>query len=196
MFTKMGMNFEIMKPECEEIVEKSESMEASVKRLAKEKTLSVFKKHVLDSARGSQEKDILILGFDSLVEVENHILGKPKTKKEAFKMFQKYVGKKVGTFTGMTVAGNVNGKYVEKTIVEKSWLVFRSDITNCQIRSFLDFDQWQGEAGGITIEGIGAFLLQDIKGDYQNVLGIPVRTMGEVIRELTGKSPLKVFALK
>jgi len=186
MLTKMGIDFKIMKPKCEEIVEKSESMEVSVKRLAKEKAVSVYKKC-------DQEKDVLILGFDSLVEVENHILGKPKTKKAAFEMFQKYVGKKVGTFTGMTVAGNVNGKYVEKTIVEKSWLVFRSDITNCQIRSFLDFDQWQGKAGGITIEGIGAFLLADIKGDYQNVLGVPVIRMGEVIRELTGKSPFSIF---
>jgi septum formation protein len=186
MLTKMGMQFTVVKPDCEEKVENSQTMESQVKRLAKEKTASVYNKF-------SQEKDVLILGFDSLVEVDNQILGKPKTKKEAFEMFQKFVGKKVGTFTGMTVAGNVNGKYVEKTIVEKSWLVFRSDITNCQIRLFLDFDQWQGKAGGITIEGIGAFLLADIEGDYQNVLGIPVIKMGEVIRELTGKSPLKVF---
>jgi len=189
MFLKMGIKFAIEKPKCEEILERSASMESEVKRFAKEKALSVYKNY-------KQEKDVLIFAFDSLVEVEKNILGKPKTKKEAFEMFQQYRGKKVGTFTGMTVAGNVNGKYVEKTIVEKSWLVFRSDITNCQIRSFLDFDQWQGKAGGITVEGIGAFLLADIEGDYQNVLGIPVIKMGEVIHELTGKSPLKVFRSK
>jgi septum formation protein len=186
MLKKMGINFEVQKPNCEEIVENSASMEEEVKRFAKQKALSVYEKY-------EQEKDVLILAFDSLVEVENEILGKPKSKKKAFEMFQKYRGKKVGTFTGMTVMGNVNGKYVEKTIVEKSWLLFRSDTTNCQIRSFLEFDQWQGKAGGITIEGIGAFLLEGIKGDYQNVLGIPVIRLGEVVRELTGKAPVKVF---
>jgi septum formation protein len=186
MLKKMGITFTVMAPNCEEALKQNESMESQVKRLAKEKAESVYRKF-------EQEKNALILGFDSLVEVDNLILGKPKTKKEAFEMFQKFVGKKVGTFTGMTVMGNVNGKLVEKTIVEKSWLVFRSDITNCQIRSFLEFNQWQGKAGGITIEGIGAFMLADIKGDYQNVLGIPVIRMGEVIRELTGKSPLNIF---
>jgi len=186
MLKKMGVDFVIEKPDCEETIEKNESMESQVKRLAKEKARSVY-------SRFEKEKDVLILGFDSLVEVDNLILGKPKTKKEAFEMFQKFGGKKVGTFTGMTIAGNVKGKYVEKTIVEKSWLVFRDDITNCQIRSFLDFNQWQGKAGGITIEGIGAFLLADIKGDYQNVLGIPVIKMGEVMRELTGQSPFSIF---
>ncbi len=189
MLKKMGIQFEVQKPQCEENVEKSESMETSVKRLAKEKAISVYKKCV-------QMEDVLILAFDSLTEVDNQILGKPKTKKEAFEMFQKFVGKKVGTFTGMTVLGKVKGNYVEKTIVEKSWVLFRSDITNCQIRAFLEFNQWQGKAGGITVEGIGAFLLADIKGDYQNVLGIPVIRLGEVIGELTGKSPMKVFEPK
>ena len=67
MLKKMGINFEVQKPNCEEIVENSASMEEEVKRFAKQKALSVYEKY-------EQEKDVLILAFDSLVEVENEIL--------------------------------------------------------------------------------------------------------------------------
>ncbi|MBT6831612.1 septum formation protein Maf [bacterium] len=189
IFKKLGIVFEVVAPDCDEILIPSEKMETQVSRFAAEKSKSVYKKF-------EQEKNILVIGFDSLVEVDGEILGKAKTKKIALEMFQKYRGKKVGGFTGISLVGNFNGKFFERTEVEKSWIHFRSDTTNCQIRDFLEFGDWRGKAGAITVEGPGAFFVEKFEGDFQNILGVPVLKMGEMIREIFKKNPIKLFTPK
>lgn len=163
-----------------------ESLEQQVERLAIEKAQTVLPKY-------KDEKDLLILAFDSLVAVDGDILGKPKTKKAAFEMFQKYVGKKVDAFSGVCLAGNWKGKPFQTSFVEKSWIHFRDDTTNCQIRAFLEFNDWKGKAGGITVEGPCAFLIDRIEGDFPNVLGVPVIRIGEELRTLFGTNPIKIL---
>lgn len=186
MLRKWQVEFEACPADVDESPIAGESLEQQVERLAIEKARAVYPKF-------ENEQDVLILAFDSLVEVGGEILGKPATKKAAFEMFQKYVGKKVGAFSGVCLIGNQDGEKFERSFVEKSWIEFRDDTTNCQIRDFLEFGDWRGKAGGITVEGPCAFLIDRIEGDFPNVLGVPVIRVGEVIREIFGKNPVKIL---
>ena len=87
-------------------------------------------------------------------------------------------------------------KYFEKTDFESTEVVFRSDITNCQIRKYLEFGDWRGKCGAYSILGTGIFFLEKIDGDFQNIIGVPVLKLGEMIREITGKSPIEIFEKK
>jgi len=186
IFEKLGIKFEIVVSDfVEENPAKLETADL-VCELAKGKAESVYKKI-------EQEDDFIILGFDSLVELDGEIIGKLKTKKEALETFQKYRGRRVGLFSGVSIIGKFRGKFFQKTVHEISYLHFKKETTNCQIRDFLDYEQWKNVAGGITVEGASSFLIKKIEGDWNNILGVPVLKMNQMISDILGKPAIKIF---
>ncbi len=197
LLARLGILFEVCAPEFEEIIDEKSSPVEQVEKFALEKARSVYRKLVPDSDRGSKnEKDVLVMGFDSMIEFEGGSIGKPATKKSAFEMIQKFVGKPQKVISGVAVVGNWKGRYFEKTDFESTSVVFRPDITNCQIHRYLEFGDWKGKCGAYSILGTGIFFLEKIDGDFQNIIGVPVLKLGKMIREITGKSPLWVFEQK
>ncbi len=189
LFDRLKVQFEMISPVCDEIVDDKLSPEENLKNFALEKAQSVYKK--ID-----QKGDVCVIGFDSMVLLDGELIGKAKTKKAAFEMLQKFRGKKQAIVTGVSLVGRWKGEYFERTETESTDVYFRSDTTNCQIRDYLEFDDWQGKCGAYSILGTGIFLLEKIDGDFQNIIGVPVLLIGEMIREVTGKNPLKIFEPK
>ncbi len=185
IFTNLGVSFQVCPMDIDESLLEDETLEKTIERLASEKAaaaLVLFEK----------KDNVIILAFDSLVAVDGQILGKPKNEQEAFSWFQKFRGKKVEAFSGVGILGKREGELFQLSFVEKSWIHFRADSTDKQIRQFLSAGDWKGKAGGITVEGAGAWLVDRIEGDFLNVLGVPVQRIGEELRAL-GIEPLEVF---
>lgn len=186
----MGFEYEIIPPTYEEVIENEQNYIDQVMEFAKGKALSV-----IELFDGSD--DVLVIGFDSMVEVDGKALGKPKTKKAAFEMFQSYRdGKRQGVATGVCIAGYQKGKYFESTAYEESFIWFRKETTNCQLRSLLDFNEWKGRAGGYSVQGPALFVMERLEGDFQNIVGVPFLKLGSMIRETLGKEPIKIFSPK
>ncbi len=186
LLDRMGFHFHREDPDYEEVIDPSAPAEAQVQEFALGKAQSVF--HQFES-----EENVMIMGFDSMTQCEGKSLGKPKTKKAAFEMIQSFVGKPQQIITGVGLVGNWKGKPFEKVAAESTSVQFRSDITNCQIRRYLDFGDWQGKCGAYSILGTGIFFLEPVVGDFQNVVGVPVQMLGNMIREITGKSPVWIL---
>jgi len=186
LFDRMGFKYEIAHPPFEEVTNKDISPTQQIQEFALEKAKSVFHKF-------STLDDVLIMGFDSLIDFEGTSVGKPKTKKDALEMIQSFIGKSQKVSTGMAMVGNWKGKYFEKVALESTKVQFRSDITNCQIRKYLEFEDWKGKCGSYSILGTGIFFLEPFTGDFQNIVGVPIFKLHEMIREITGKSPLSIF---
>ncbi len=189
----LGIKFEVVVSDFAEKNPANLSARELVQYLAKNKAQIVYKKFI-------QENEVLVLGFDSVVEFKGEIIGKIKTKKHALEIFQQYRGQEVKLYTGISIIGhlkskkqNACGKNVEKTSYEISSLHFKAATTNCQLRDFLSYNDWQGKAGGIAVEGASSFLIEKIEGDWNNILGLPVLKMNEIIQELTDKPAIKVF---
>jgi len=189
LFERMKFDFEVAHPDCEEILNPSISHGANVESFALEKAQSVYKKY-------KNEEDILIMGFDSMIWFKDELIGKPKTKKAAFEMLQKFIGHSQQVISGVAILGNNKGKYFEKVGHETTYVKFRSDITNCQLHKYLDFGDWSGKCGAYSILGMGQFLIEEIDGDFQNIVGVPVLSLGKMIQSATGKNPIKVFEVK
>ena len=185
IFTNLGIQFLAHPTDIDESLRENETLEMSIERLAQEKAEEAMKSF-------ESEKDVIILAFDSLVAVDDQILGKPKDEEEAFAWFQQFRGQKVAAFTGVGIIGKHSNVPLQSSFVEKSWIHFRVDSTDEQIRQFLSIGDWKGKAGGITVEGAGAWLVDTIEGDFPNVLGVPVQRIGEELRKL-GIEPLKVL---
>jgi septum formation protein len=189
IFEILGVKFEVIPSDFDEKNPAKFSTKELVKYLAEQKAESVYKKF-------EQENNFIVLGFDSLVELDGEIIGKLKTKKSALETFQKFRGKQVSLFSGVSIIGKFRGKFFQTTDYEVSYIHFKADTTNCQIRDFLSYNDWQGKAGGIAVEGATQFLVEKFEGDWNNILGVPVLKMNQIIRENLGKPPIKIFEKK
>lgn len=186
LFEKMGIIFETVSPSYEEVIDPNTYPHNQVKKFAREKAYSVY-------SRYEKEENVLIMGFDSMICLEGKSIGKPKSKKGAFEMIQSFIGKPQSVITGISLIGNHKGKYFENTDRESTDIKFRSNITNCQIRKYLDFEDWKGKCGAYSILGTGIFFLEPFMGDFQNIIGVPVHKLGNMIWKVTGKSPISIL---
>ncbi len=186
LLDRMRFSYEISVPNFEEIINNKLSNKANIKNFALGKAKSVYPKF-------EKEKDVLILGFDSMIEINGNIIGKPKTKKDAFEMIQSFIGKTQKVTTGISILGNLKGVFFEKTDIVSTTVKFKKNITNCQIRKYLEFGDWSGKCGAYSILGMGQFFIEKIDGDFQNIIGIPVLKMGKIIKEITNKNPITIF---
>lgn len=180
MFDRLGFEYEIQHPDFEEREQPGLSPEKQIEGFAYGKAKSVF-----DTLKTND--DVLILGFDTVIDFNGKIVGKQKTKKQAFETIQSYLGHSMDFISGVAIMGYWKGKKVEKVFHEKSSISFRSDVTNCQIRAYLDFGDWKEKGGGFSVNGPAVFMMHDMGGDFHNIVGVPIRALGRAIEEITGK---------
>jgi len=189
LLQKMNFQFSIAPPNFAENWNEKISAAENVQNLARGKAKSVFPQF-------ENEKNFLIFGFDSVAILGEKIFGKPRTKKAAFEMIQNLRGENHEIFSGISAIGKIDGKFFEKTDFEKTKIKFKNNFTNCQIRKYLEFDDWRGKCGAYSILGAGIFFVEKIDGDFQNIVGVPIFKFSAIISAATQKFPLKILQPK
>lgn len=124
-----------------------------------------------------QNSDEIILSADTVVSFQNRIFEKPKDKEEAFKMISDLSGNIHDVYSGFTIRSAEHVEtFVEKTVVE-FW-----PLSTQEIEWYVSTSDPYDKAGAYGIQSIGAMFVKQIKGDYYNVVGLPI---SRVVRELT-----------
>ncbi|MGP4073985.1 Maf family protein [Piscibacillus sp. B03] len=124
-----------------------------------------------------QNSDEIILSADTVVSFQNRIFEKPKDKEEAFKMISDLSGNIHDVYSGFTIRSAEHEEtFVEKTVVE-FW-----PLSTQEIEWYVSTSDPYDKAGAYGIQSIGAMFVKQIKGDYYNVVGLPI---SRVVRELT-----------
>ncbi len=118
-----------------------------------------------------------VIGSDTVVAIENHVLGKPQNREEAYSMLKSLSGKTHSVFTGVAIVSPEN----ETAFYEKTDVVFW-ELSDEEINWYLDTGEPFDKAGAYGIQGFGSLLVKRIEGDYFAVVGLPV---ARTIRELT-----------
>jgi septum formation protein len=119
-----------------------------------------------------------IIAADTIVFINNQILGKPKSKNHAREMLQTLSGKAHVVLTGYAICclkQNIRITDIVKTSVQFKQLC--SD----EIEWYLQTDEPYDKAGAYAIQGIGAFIVKAIDGSYTNVVGLPVCEVMDVL---------------
>ena len=164
-----GFSFEIIVSDADETITETLTPDKTVEELAKRKALSVWEEH----------KDAVVFGCDTVVAVEGKILGKPTDDEEAFSMLKMLSGKVHTVSTGVCICS------AEKTeVFSNTTQVEFYPLSDETIRSYIASGEGRDKAGSYGIQGFGCVLIKEIKGDYSNVVGIPI---GEVIRKVKSK---------
>lgn len=121
---------------------------------------------------------VAVLGADTVVAADGHILGKPKNREDAIRMITMLQGRSHQVYTGVTlVFCGRTVTFAEKTDVE----VY--PMTRQQIEQYVDTGEPMDKAGAYGIQGRFAAYVKGICGDYNNVVGLP---LARVCQELMG----------
>ena len=156
----------------EESVEISEDIEKYVKTLAEGKARSV--------ALNCSE-DSIIIGADTIVVIDNKVLGKPKDKNDAFKMLKALSNNVHRVYSGVTVINNT--KKVVKTECQYTEVYF-SELSDEDIWKYIDTGECLDKAGAYGIQGFGVIFVEKIYGCYYNVVGLPLNLLNKMIKEV------------
>lgn len=120
--------------------------------------------------------DELVLGADTVVVLDNKILGKPKDRDDAYNMIKSLSGRVHSVFTGVCAIGNgVSVTFAEETKVEFL------PLTDEEINAYIDTDEPYDKAGAYGIQGLASKFIRGIEGDYFNVVGLPISRIYEKI---------------
>ena len=167
---QIGLKFKVVSPNVDEHVEGNPSPAQLVEELSLRKAQAV--------ARQAGE-DELIIAADTVVALEGVVLGKPKTERDAFSMLSALSGNRHYVYTGVTI---IQGGRTE-TQHEVTTVTFR-ELEPDEISHYIATGEPMDKAGAYGIQGYGALLVEGIRGDYYNVMGLPVCRLGGLLREL------------
>lgn len=123
--------------------------------------------------------DIPVIGADTVVVVDNVILGKPKDIVEAVAMLRRLSGRVHQVMTGVAVS--YQGKKLARVCVTK---VFFRDLSLEEIEAYAATGEPLDKAGAYGIQGKGAVLVEKIDGCYNNVVGLPLTMLYTMFKEL------------
>ena len=143
-----------------------------VSELAETKAAAVLK----DCA---DRKETLVLGADTIVVIDDRILGKPASKEEAFFMLKQLAGREHSVYTGVSLQTD-DGKETFTSCTKVRfypWDEEEETFAKCYVEEGSPLDK----AGAYGIQDRGALLVESICGDYYTVMGLPV---SEVRRRL------------
>ena len=122
-----------------------------------------------------------IIGADTVVALRTHIIGKPRSLKEARALLKRFSAKTLIVYTGLCVINSKNNKTVTAAVATK---VHVKQLTKKMITAILAVIDPLDRAGGFSIEGVGSYMFDNIEGSFYNVLGLPLMTLYDLFKKL------------
>ena len=153
-------NVEIRPVPCDEILPEGIGAREAVEYLSKIKN---------EASRKVSSPEEIVISADTVVAVKDEILGKPENKEDARRMLNLLSGKTHQVYTGVTISDDKNSV----TFSEKTDVVFYR-LTKKEIEEYISTSEPYDKAGAYGIQGKASLLVKGIKGDYFNVVGLPV----------------------
>ena len=127
----------------------------------------------------SREPGDVVIAADTIVVLEDRVLGKPADKAEAISMLRALSGRDHQVMTGITVLRGSNAiTHTEITDVH-----FRP-LSEEEILRYVETGEPMDKAGAYGIQGFAALFVEGIRGDYYNVMGLPVCRLEQMLREI------------
>ncbi len=166
----IGFDFEVVNSQVDEQSEVYTIPEVHVLELAQKKALKVAEK--IDGG--------LIIGADTVVVLNNQILGKPKDAKQAKEILQQLSGKTHEVYTGFAIVEKPSGEMLSEFV--KTLVSFRK-LADEEIDRYIQSGSPFDKAGGYGIQDQGALFVQKIDGCFYNVMGLPVTKLYQALEK-------------
>ncbi len=149
----------------------------TVKYLSEKKAL-----HILENL----DSDAVVIAADTLVFCDDEILGKPRDRKQAYDMMKLLSGRSHKVISGLCVISK-DKKICESVTTE---VTFRN-LSESEIEGYISTKDPYDKAGGYGIQSLAGAFVSEIKGDYYNVVGLPLSKLISILRDDFGYDALK-----
>ncbi len=161
LLEKAGLEFTVVPSKVDENAATLSAPESYVKSLAEAKAGDISNRY----------PDSWIIGADTVVFIDNTILGKPASHDEAQAMLKRLSAKTHQVHTGYCICRKTTGHFISECVTtDVSFKKLSAKEIDWYINSGEPFDK----AGAYAIQGLGTFLVKRINGSYSNVVGLPV----------------------
>lgn len=178
---QMGFSFTVRPARGEELPHPELTPAQLVEELARQKALEV--------SSGADADDVVVAA-DTVVAIDGKVLGKPHDKVHAAQMLSALSGREHTVYTGVAV------KRGETLLVEHEATQVRfRPLTEREIDLYIQTGEPMDKAGSYGIQGYGALLVEGIRGDYFNVVGLPICRLGRMLAQV-GEDALAQCAQK
>jgi septum formation protein len=172
LLEQVGLEFDIIPSSFEENIEGEKFTPKLIESLAYNKALEVSER---------TEQEALIIGADTVVILNNQILGKPKDEKEAAQMLQKLSNNTHKVITAVAVID----KYEDKTIINHtiSKVTFKK-LSEREIQDYIKTGEPMDKAGAYGIQAYGSIFVTKVEGCYNNIVGLPLNLLSEMLKSV------------
>jgi septum formation protein len=165
----IGLNPEIIPPDIDEAPRPAEAIDAFLKRVTIAKGIEVYKKKYFSH---------LLISADTVVLLEDLLIGKPLDREDAFGMLKKLSGQRHKVLTGIALM------YQGDTRFEISHsVVYFKELADTEIDFYLDNENYLDKAGAYAIQGRAAIFVEKIEGCFFNVMGFPLNLFYRMANE-------------
>ncbi len=155
-------NFKVVVPTAEEIIPSNKTAQEAVVILAKQKAHEVFSAHSND----------IVIASDTVVELNNEILGKPLSPDESRCHLNKLSGVTHNVHTGVHIMSNEHNYSFCSTAA-----VTFDHLTQAEIGDYINTKEPSDKAGSYAVQGLGGRFVKSISGDYYTVMGLPLNKL-------------------
>ena len=131
--------------------------------------------------QGKINEDSIIISADTIVTLEDMILGKPKDEEDAFNIIKSLQGRTHLVYSGIVVINTAKNVIKQESLATE---VSFSEISDDEIHEYIKTGEPLDKAGGYGIQGIGGIFVKEIKGCYYNVVGLPLNKLKFMLEEV------------
>ena len=161
LLEKLDLDFSVCPADIDESLLPDEDAAMYPLRTAVQKAMAVAK----------TTEDALVIAADTVVAVDDDILGKPRDEAEAKAMLQRLSGREHIVITGIGVVDTASGRTLSAT---EQTIVYFHPLRDEEIDTYIATGECMDKAGSYGIQGKGSLLVRKIDGDYFNVMGLPL----------------------
>jgi septum formation protein len=169
LLSQLGLTYEVIVADINESTRRGEDVEKYVCRMAREKAFEVHRRDGITAA---------VLGADTAVVVNGHILGKPVDREDAIHMLEDLSGRthEVWSAVALVLPGGELHEHLNITRVtfselDRSWIEF-----------YCDSGDPMDKAGAYGVQGIAAQKISHLDGSYSGVMGLPLHETAEILQ--------------
>lgn len=169
----IGYPFDIVTADCEETFDHTASVFSAIEQIALVKARTVWEQH----------PEAVVLGADTMVCYENQMMGKPRSREDAYHMLKQLGGRTHTVISGVAIVWKGKAELFH----EETSVTFY-DLDEDLLMKYLDSSEPYDKAGAYGIQGMGKLFVREIHGDYFNVMGLPVAAVYRRIKPYLEKN--------
>jgi septum formation protein len=171
LLNSIGLEFEVIPSQIEENLENQSFSLELIENLAKEKALEVA---------GKINFPALIIGSDTVVVIDNEILGKPSDLEDAARMIKMLSGKTHKVVSAIFIYDTETKKSIANSVTSE--VTFR-ELEQAEIINYVNTKEPLDKAGAYAIQGKAGIFVKSINGCYSNIVGISVFRVAQILKE-------------